>query len=202
MTHFSLNNHEFSAIISACKQVLDSDGVLLVPTETVYGLVCKWDSEIGRKKIYELKLRDANKLLAMFAQDKLAAQAFGALLTPEAEVLFERFTPGAITIITPDNLGKTVGIRVPNHQFLLELLGALDYPLASTSANLSGTPPALSVEMGLQSLNGSPDLVVNGGALPQDSLASTVVDATSSEVKILRVGGISEEDIHASLKDC
>jgi len=186
-------------LLLECKNVLDHHGVILLPTETVYGLVCRWDSATAREKIYQLKLRDHNKLLAMFADSAAAAQNFGAVLNPAAKLLFQHFTPGGITIITPAQNGGTVGVRVPDHPLVLALLKHLPYPLASTSANLSGTPAALSVQMALATLNGTPDLVIDGGALPPDSLASTVVNTVAEPVKILREGTLPSTRIFAVL---
>ena len=98
--------------------------------------------------------------------------------------------------MVPDRNGGTFGFRIPDHPFLLRLLTVLGDVLASTSANLSGQPPACEIEYALRSIDGEPELVVDGGALPVDSCASTVVRFfADSTWKILREGPISMERI-------
>ncbi len=200
MNTISLSEHSLEAVVAECSKIINANGVVLLPTETVYGLVCKWDNPTARDRIYELKQRDTNKLLSMFVANKIAAKNFGAILNQQSEALFDTFTPGAITIVTPCSNGGSLGIRIPDHPLLEKLLDALDFPLASTSANLSGTPAALSVAMAMSTLNGTPDLIVDGGNLPPDSLASTVVSTLDEEVKVLRSGAISSEQIENVVK--
>ncbi|MFA7230332.1 MAG: L-threonylcarbamoyladenylate synthase [Victivallaceae bacterium] len=196
MQQFLLKNVSQESIISACVECLKIPGtVLLVPTETVYGLVCRWNDPQGVAKIYELKSREAGKPLAMFAADTAMLRANGVILDDAAGVLTEKFCPGPITIIANNTSGTKTGFRIPDYPFIAALLKALNYPLASTSANLSGTPNALTVADAVRDLCGSPDMVIDAGAIPADRQASTVVDASANEVKILRPGPISATDI-------
>ena len=75
---------DMTEILTTCRAILDADGVVLLPTETVYGLVCRWDRPAAREKIYQLKLRETSKLLAMFAASADSAAHFGAVFTPHA----------------------------------------------------------------------------------------------------------------------
>ncbi len=168
--------------------------VVLVPTETVYGLVCRADDTAARQRIYDLKDRDASKPLALFAADWRKLDGVAVLEGLPAR-LAERYCPGPITVIAPGRSGGTVGFRVPDHLFIAKLLGLLDFPLASTSANLSGRPNALSVAAALSELDGAPDLAVDGGEIPAGALASTVVDATSDRPRIIRQGALRIEDL-------
>lgn len=186
-----------------CAELLQEKGcVLIVPTETVYGLVCAWDDEAARQKIYELKHRSPTKLFAAFVPDVEAAEKLCGRNLPEAaRILAEKFMPGAITLIIPDREGHTFGFRIPDHPFIQDLLQHYRGGLASTSANLSGEPPALDVGSALKSIDGAPAAVVDGGALAEDSLASTIVQVTEdSRIKILREGGIPVRKIFAALQ--
>ncbi len=174
--------------------------VLLVPTETVYGLVCDWQDTAARARIYALKARDSGKPLAMFARNAAMAEQFGVQLNAEARTLLARFAPGPITVIAPaEGVYPTVGVRIPAYEFILDLLDAWQRPLASTSANASGMPNVLSVSEALAELHGEVDLAVDGGTLPPDAAASTVVNACVSPVRILRSGPIEEAAIRAAL---
>lgn len=115
------------------------DGVLLVPTETVYGLVCDAAHEAARAKIYEMKRRPASKLLTLFFASREAAETAFPAMPETAKRFAAAFCPGPVTLIVPDGDAFT-GFRIPDHPALLKLLAAYGRPLASTSANLSGQP--------------------------------------------------------------
>jgi L-threonylcarbamoyladenylate synthase len=189
MRIIKLNEENFLAAINEAKNVLSGGGVVLVPTETVYGLVCQYHNESAREKIYQLKKRDKNKLFAAFIRDYRKLSEYGLEITPLIDELVADYCPGKITIIGSCGDGKTLGFRVPDHKFILKLLEVIDFPLASTSANVSGEPNILDVEEAIATLNGEVDLIIDAGSISSNSLASTVVDATSGEkIKILRQG--------------
>ncbi len=191
MKKIDLKEYGMEYAVNAAAEALNEPGaVLLVPTETVYGLVCRAADSRAVDKIYALKDRDRSKKLALFAYDWRKLSGIGVKLEGLPEKLAEKYCPGAITIIAPGENGETVGFRVPDHPFILALLKRTGYPLASTSANLSGRPNVLSVDEALNELNGEPALAIDSGAIPPDSLASTVVDATGGEIKILRQGSL------------
>jgi L-threonylcarbamoyladenylate synthase len=176
------------------------DGVLLVPTETVYGLVCDASHEAARAKIYEMKRRPASKLLTLFFASRQAAEAAFPAMPETAKRFAAAFCPGPVTLIVPDGDAFT-GFRIPDHPALLNLLKAYGRPLASTSANLSGQPPAHTVDEALASLAFPPDGVLDGGAIPPDSAASTVIKVERDGAwSILRPGPVTEDMLRAALK--
>jgi len=182
-----------------CDILRREDGVLLVPTETVYGLVCDAAHEAARAKIYEMKRRPASKLLTLFfASVQAASDAFPAM--PETAKRFAAaFCPGPVTLIVPDGDAFT-GFRIPDHPALLRLLSVYGRPLASTSANLSGQPPAHSADEALASLALPPDGVMDGSPIPPDSVASTVIKVERDGAwSILRAGPVTEEMLRAAL---
>ena len=175
------------------------DGVLLVPTETVYGLVCDAAHEAARAKIYEMKRRPASKLLTLFFHSVAAASDALPEMPDAAKRFAEAFCPGAITLVVPDGEGFT-GFRVPDHPALLTLLKSYGRPLASTSANLSGQPPAHTADEALASLAIPPDGVLDGGPIPPDSAASTVVKVErDGSWSILRPGPVTEAMLRDAL---
>ena len=185
-------------------ELLNQKGaVLIVPTETVYGLICDWNDEEARKKIYDLKHRSPAKLFAAFVPNVSEAENLcGISLPPAAKQLAEKFMPGAITLIVPDKNGATFGFRIPDHPFILELLKHYNKALASTSANLSGEPPALDLPTALRTIDGAPAGAVDGGKLPEDSVPSTIIQVTAdNQVKIIREGLVKPERIMAVLKN-
>ncbi|MCP3967657.1 MAG: threonylcarbamoyl-AMP synthase [Lentisphaerae bacterium] len=194
----NLKNDLPDAIFTDCMNALESPGdVLLVPTETVYGLVCRWDDSRAIDRIYELKGREQNKPLALFVDSTDTLKKHGIELNENAEKIAGKFCPGPITVVVPQG-EETVGFRIPDHPFILSLLKQTGYPLASTSANRSGDPNALSPGEALDMLEGNPNIIITEGFIPKDQLASTVVLAKPDGIQILREGPISEEDILAA----
>lgn len=175
---------------SAVAEALRAPGkVAVVPTETVYGLVSRVTPE-GTERIYALKHRAGSKRLGWFVGDWRSLEKYGVVLTSAVRKLAERFMPGAVTVIAPTVDGGSIGFRVPDHPFLAALLAELGEPLLQTSANLSGAPDSLSLDAALTGLDGEVDAAVDGGVLPPGSLASTVVDARTDALRILRQGAL------------
>ncbi len=201
MKKYDLRKDETTETIACCLEVLNRPGgVLLVPTETVYGLVCRWDDKVAIERIYTLKGREKAKPLALFADSLSTLKKNDIYLNQTAEKLALALCPGALTVIVPTLTGDTIGFRIPGHPFILELLQKLACPLASTSANRSGKANALDVNAALAMLDGAPDLVIDGGAIPAGRQASTVVLALDDELKILRQGPISKTQLCSAVK--
>ncbi len=188
---FKLSDLGIDKAVEAALAALAMPGaVILIPTETVYGLICRADDEAAIRHIYELKDRDFSKPLGWFVADWRTLDAAGIRMSGLPAELATRHCPGPLTIIAPKTDGGTVGFRVPDHPFMQELLRRIGRPLAQTSANHSGHPNALTVEAALAELSGELLLAIDGGAIPPDALASTVVDATGSTPRILRQGSL------------
>ena len=183
-----------SGVDAAADAVLEAlagpGAVVLLPTETVYGLVCRADDAAARQRIYDLKDRDASKPLGWFVADWRMLAGYGVRLEGLPEQLAVRHCPGPITIIAPRQDGGTTGFRGPYHPLVLAVLRRIGCPLAQTSANHSGHPNALTVQAALAELSGDAALAVDGGPIAPDALASTVVDATGKEPRVLRRGAL------------
>jgi len=192
MKRFCLTPDALSAIAAETARILAAPGaVALVPTETVYGLVARKSDPAAIQKIFELKHREAAKVLGWFVADWRNLPDFGVEMEGLPARLAERYCPGAITIIAPGKAGGTVGFRVPDHPFLAELLRLVKEPLVQTSANRSGMPDARSAAEAAAMLAGEPDVLVEAGMLPPGARSSTVVDATGTAPKVLRQGALA-----------
>lgn len=191
--------------ISECKKSISAGGVIIFPTDTVYGIGCSAYQPIPIKRIFEIKGRDFSKPLPILIGDLEQINLVASGLDQRSEKLIKTFWPGPLTIILPmqtslpPNLSpyETVGIRMPNHPWLLDLIRKSG-PLAATSANTSGSPEARNVEEVIKTLGGRIDLIIDGGQ-SCSHLPSTVVNCQSTEIKVLREGPISEAAIFASL---
>ncbi|HPH95004.1 MAG TPA: L-threonylcarbamoyladenylate synthase [Anaerolineaceae bacterium] len=177
-------------------QTLQRGGLVVFPTDTVYGLGVLISLPAAIERIFEAKGRDAAKAIPVLlgSLDHLPQITPG--LPARARELAQRHWPGALTLVVarrpelPEALSPTptVGIRMPDHPFALDLLRRTG-PLAVTSANLSGGANPLSAADALAQLDGRVDLIIDGGTVP-GGLPSTVVDCTADKLAVLRQGPI------------
>jgi L-threonylcarbamoyladenylate synthase len=188
-----------NTITKVVSQINRLGSFILAPTETVYGLMCLWQDQTAKDNIYKAKKRPENKPFQMLVSNVSMVEEFGGIITPTIKSIMDSFCPGPITLIIPDKNGGKLGFRVPEHNFILGLINKLKTPLAATSANVSGDAPALKIDSALNSLHLEPNLIINGGELPSDSLASTVAMVVDDNITILREGIISLEDINLSI---
>ncbi len=190
--------------LSRALEVLQAGGLVAFPTDTVYGVAATAFSEPAIDLIFEAKTREAAKAIAVLVGEIDQLEQLTPGLTPSARRLAEHFWPGALTLVVPKRPGlpanlsiyPTVGVRMPNHPFALELLRRAG-PLATSSANRSGGANAALPAEVLEQLNGRIHLLLDGGPCP-GGVPSTVVDCTQSPLAILRLGAISEADIRAA----
>lgn len=184
------------------KQIINTlmkGGLLAFPTDTVFGLACMMDEKAIRK-VYEVKGRSFDKPLPMMCCDLKMIESV-AIVDEKTKKLIKNFMPGPITIIFKKKdcvkdyvtQGKdTIGIRVPDDEFILELIKDLKKPLMVTSANISGAGSLLKWEDVYKDLSGKIEAIVCEDA--SGDSASTIVDV-SDGLKILREGPISIEEI-------
>lgn len=188
--------------------VVEGDGLIIFPTDTVYGIGCAPSSHAAIDRIYGLKGREREKPLALYFA------SFEAMLAyvpgdARAVALARTFLPGPLTLVVPRPQAvdpylvgslATLGLRVPNHDVCNALLASCG-PLAATSANLSGAPPYLGtprnrVESGGETREPLPDadLLLDAGPSPI-GIASTVIALTHDGVRLIRPGAIPFAEI-------
>ncbi|HIE11311.1 MAG TPA: threonylcarbamoyl-AMP synthase [Kiritimatiellae bacterium] len=162
--------------------------LVAIPTETVYGLAADPQVRGAVGRLYTAKHRDTRKPIAWFVDSVGEIERVGAEATPLLEKLAERFWPGPLTVIVRHGSG-TRGFRIPRHRVPLEILKVKKGPLAVTSANRSGEPPARSPAEVIAAVGEHISLVITDP--PQCGRApSTVVDISGGDVRILREGAI------------
>lgn len=168
------------ADVNEAAAALRNGGVILAPTETVVGLVA---GEKSLRRLSEIKNRDPGQPVALLCAT--AEDAFGLAtdVTPLAERLAETYWPGPLTLVLASSDG-TVGVRVPNHRVVRELLEAYGGPLYATSANLSGEPPPASLEEVDERILEAVELAVAGDTGGGE--ASAVVDLSGDSPRLLR----------------
>jgi len=192
--------------ISTALEVLRAGGLVAFPTDTVYGLACDPFSTDAVERLFDAKTRSSNKAVAVLVGSLEQIHQLTPGLGESAMKLARHFWPGALTLVVsrhpnlPENLSPypTIGVRMPDHPFALELL-RLTGPLGTSSANLSGGSNPLTAEDVIAQLDGRFDLLLDGGECP-GGVPSSVVDCTRPDLQILRQGAISKESIDAVLR--
>lgn len=187
-----------TTVLAAAHEVLRDGGVIQAPTETVHGLMTRWENLPGRRRIFEMKDRPADKRLQMLAADLPTALAAGVIPDPRLERLADTLWPGPLTVVARARPPwDTIGLRIPAHAFLLELLNALAAPLAATSANRTGQPTPTDPAAAAAQLTAPPDLLILAPA--GNSAASTVLSIIDDTPTILRPGPICLEHVRQAL---
>ena len=182
------------------RYVLEHDGVISFVTDTVWGLGCLPESEKAVKKIYEIKGREKEKPLILMSDDTYPLFDYIKDVPKSAQKLMKQYFPGALTVVvpksdkTPDYMTSnlnTVGIRVPDNEVFAEICRCIDSRvLATTSANLSHEPAALSYDEAVNYIGGKADMVIEDYGYAAKGLASTVVGFKDDEMIIFRHGEI------------
>ena len=188
-------------MLKEINSVLKKDGVIAFVTDTVWGLGCLPTSAKAVQKIYEIKHREAIKPLILMSDDIYPLFDYVKQpITKQAQKLIKNHFPGALTLVveksenTPDYLTSgmpTVGIRVPDNETFTNICKSIDgRVLATTSANISGEPPALTYEEAMKYIGDKVDLVIPDYGFGAKGKASTVAGFKNGEVVIFRQGEV------------
>ena len=192
--------------ITKCASIVKNGGVIVFPTDTLYGIGCDPYDEKAVDKIFKIKNRDKINPLPILASSVVDIERI-VLMSRTAKKLAQIYWPGALTIIVPlidkkisDNLraGKmSVGVRVPNNVCVLSLLKDCKY-LTGTSANKSGEPGCKSFSEVLSSSLRGFDAILDGGEV-EEGVQSTIVDLTGQHPRVIREGAIVSQAIYATI---
>mgnify|MGYP001596989610 CR=1 FL=1 len=189
-------------LIKRAAEILKIGGVVVYPTETLYGLGANVFDINAVQRIFEIKGRDLTKPSSIAFRDLEQARKF-LEFTPAAEKLAKKFLPGPLTIILNSKIefdeflgGNKVSVRIPDHPVAQTLLKEIKFPITATSANLSGGKDPVEVKDVVEQIGDKVDLILDSGKCKYGK-PSTVVDATSDEIKIIREGVIIKTELYA-----
>lgn len=184
---------------------LHRGGVVAIPTDTLYGLAVDPFNAAAVARIFEIKRRPDERALPVVAADVVQVRAWIGEMGPMANRLAERFWPGPLTLVmrAPQALApgvsgdrETVGVRVPAHAVTRALCAAFARPLTATSANFSGEPATADPNEVAMRLADCLDVLLDAGPTPGGP-ASTVVDVTGAEPRLIRSGAVAWDDVQA-----
>lgn len=198
-----LNYKQDPNIINKASSIFKNGGIGIFPTDTVYGIGCNALDINALKKLYELKERKFNKPINILVSNPNMIDKFVKNINNIERKLIENFWPGALTIIfnksniVPKILTAgldTIGIRMPNNEIAIEIIDKLGNPIAASSANISGKIPATNINNIIKdNFNNKIDFIINNGETY--NIPSTIVRVENDEIRILRKGSITKNDI-------
>lgn len=177
--------------------------VVILPSETFYALCADASQASSVSRILMLKERPPAKGITVFIRTREDLRRLAVSVTPGAERLMDHLWPGPLTLVfeassqvQPGLLagGRTLGMRIPGHPLLRQILDEIRVPLTATSANRSGGPPPISAAQALESFGREDLLVVDGGITPGGE-ASTIVDVSRRPFRLLREGMVSYDAV-------
>ena len=188
-------------------QILKNNGVISVPTDTVFGICARINSQIAHDKLIEVKKRPFNKAFPVMCANEEQIKSI-AIVNERAEQLIKAFMPGPITLVLKKNKdlpeyvtnGKdTIAIRMATSETIKKLILELESPIFMTSANQSGEPTCTSLDE-IEKMCPNLDGMMEGNVI--FSKGSTIIDCSDDEIKILREGPITIEQINEIKKIC
>ena len=184
-------------------QIIRNGGIVVFPTETVYGIGTNGLNENSIKRLYEVKQRPLNKPISLLVNSIEMIEQITQNISELEYKLIKKFMPGPLTIILkkkdiiPNMLtanGDTVGIRMPENKIALKLIEYAGVPIATPSANISGKPSGTDLKIIMKDFEEKVDYFIDGGK-SKIGVASTIVQVINGKPHILREGVILKEDL-------
>ena len=180
-------------IIEDAVKILNDNGVIIVPTDTVYGLCVKSDSEQAIKKVYEMKKRNLSKKLPIIVDNYERLLKICDIELSEIRKL-QPYFPGKVTVVLKKkNSEDTVAVRMINNEIINKIIDKLDCPLMLTSANVSGNETSDDIVKLMEEFDGKVDMIIMGNKTGK--VSSTIVEIDDGELTLIREGAIPFSEI-------
>lgn len=195
--------------ISKAKVVLENNGLIALPTETVYGLAGNAFSDIAIQKTFDLKNRPFYNPLIVHIKDIASVFEVATEIPDSALLLAEKLWPGSLTLVLNkrDTISdlitagkKTVAVRVPNHPLALDLLANIDFPLTAPSANPFGSISPTNAKHVFNYFGNELDVILDGGDC-EKGVESTIIGFENNKPILYRQGAITQEEIEHIIGD-
>ena len=192
MTKEDYNNK----IIDDAVSVLKNDGIIIVPTDTVYGLAIDSKSEVAFNKIYEVKKRSLSKKLPIVVDTYGRLKSLCEITEDELKRLHPYY-PGKLTLVLKKKDSEdTVAVRMINNEIINKIIERLDSPLMLTSANISGKDISKDILTILDDFDGKVDMVIMGSKV--SDVSSTIVELKDGKLTLIREGALPFDEIEQS----
>jgi len=181
--------------------ILKKGGLVVFPTETVYGIGANLLNSKSIERLCSIKKRPKGKLFSIHVADKSKIELFSDDIPVAAYKLIDKFWPGPLTIIlkSKEKDIRTVGLRMPNNRIALDLISAAEVPIVAPSANIAGKSAPKTLDEALMDLDGKVDVAIDGRKTIL-GVSSSVVDLTVSPPEVVREGVIKKSDIEKAIR--
>jgi L-threonylcarbamoyladenylate synthase len=169
------------------------------PTDTLYALAARAADPTAVARFYRSKRRPSGQPAILLVDSRLQVEPV-ATVSERAAGLMQHYWPGPLTLVLPSRSGQgTIAVRAPNHPVALRLLTLLGEPVVSSSANRAGAAPPLDADAVIDGLGDDVDLVLDAGRC-EIGVASTILDLSSDEPRILREGAVLASELEQQIK--
>ena len=189
--------------LSLIADIIKSGGIVIIPTDTVYGIAADAMNEDAVRRIYEIKGRDFSNPMNVLVSNLNMVKSVSKSMSGLEEEVIKEFFPGAITIILEKNSlvpnivtagNKTIGIRMPKNEFILKLIEEVQRPIVATSCNLAGNNAMIYIDEIMRVFGDKVEAIVDEGK-SKIGIPSTVIKVEENSIKILREGPIKMNTI-------
>ncbi len=185
--------------IAEAARIIRQGGLVVFPTETVYGIAADSNNPQAIERLNQVKKRTENKPYSILVAQRGIIENYSSYTHPNLYKLVDKYWPGPLTVIVPGKVpGETIGIRMPDHTVALRLVEESGCTIAAPSANLEGKKAPTNCQEALVDLDGLVDLALDGG--PVDfGISSTIVDFTKPRPVVIREGVITQPDVDRTI---
>lgn len=207
--YLNINNSKDYQKLRYSAEIIKNGGIVVFPTETVYGIGTNGLDKEAVERLYKIKERPLNKPISLLVSDYEMIEKVVKDINELEYKIMKKFFPGPLTIIlnkkdiVPDIVtsgGSTVGIRMPEEEITRKLIEYAGVPIAAPSANISGKPSGIDLQEIIKEFGDKVDYYIDGGK-SKIGIGSTIVKVENNTIKILREGSISKKEIEDLIND-
>ena len=207
--YLNINNSKDYQKLRYSAEIIKNGGIVVFPTETVYGIGTNGLDKEAVERLYKIKERPLNKPISLLVSDYEMIEKVVKDINELEYKIMKKFLTGPIKIslnkkdIVPDivtSRGSTVGIRMPEEEITRKLIEYAGVPIAAPSANISGKPSGIDLQEIIKEFGDKVDYYIDGGK-SKIGIGSTIVKVENNTIKILREGSISKKEIEDLIND-
>lgn len=207
--YLNINNSKDYQKLRYSAEIIKNGGIVVFPTETVYGIGTNGLDKEAVERLYKIKERPLNKPISLLVSDYEMIEKVVKDINELEYKIMKKFFPGPLTIIlnkkdiVPDivtSRGSTVGIRMPEEEITRKLIEYAGVPIAAPSANISGKASGIDLQEIVKEFGDKVDYYIDGGK-SKIGIGSTIVKVENNTIKILREGSISKKEIEDLIND-
>ncbi len=189
--------------IAEAARVIRQGGLVVFPTETVYGIAADSNNPKAMERLKKVKRRAQDKPFSILVAQRGIIDNYSSYTEPNLYKLIDKYWPGPLTVIVPAREeGATIGVRMPDHTIALRLVEESGCTIAAPSANIEGKKAPINLHEAMADLEGQVDLAIDGGGV-EFGVSSTIVDFTKAKPTVIRDGGITQPDVDRTInKKC